>query len=105
MDRKEQIKKNEGSENGSENGSNEDSENEDKVCDLNFFFCLQKNVFFFVYFINGAWCFLLFIIVYRNGRFIGVYAELVDHPPGEQAMIQLLQQHPQFRWVAKYLKK
>lgn len=31
MDRKEQIKKNEGSENGSENGSNEDSDNEDKV--------------------------------------------------------------------------
>lgn len=31
MDRKEQIKKNEGSENGSENGSNEDSDNEEKI--------------------------------------------------------------------------
>lgn len=37
MDRKEQIKKNEGSENGSENGSNEDSDNEEKVC-LHFLF-------------------------------------------------------------------
>lgn len=95
MDRKEQIKKNEGSENGSENGSNEDSDNEEKVCK---FFFLQKNmkkerrrrfVFCLFYFINGAWCFLLFIIVYRNGRFIGVSVELVDHPQGVQTMIQM----------------
>lgn len=38
MDRKEQTKKNEGSENGSENGSNEDSDNEEKVRKFLIFF-------------------------------------------------------------------
>lgn len=42
MDRKEQIKKNEGSENGSENGSNEDSDNEEKVCEF-FLFSSKKH--------------------------------------------------------------
>lgn len=42
MDRKEQIKKSEGSENGSENGSNEDSDNEEKVSYLSY--CLSMHI-------------------------------------------------------------
>lgn len=68
MDRKEQIKKNEGSENGSENGSNEDSDNEEKVC--TFFFSSKKHekrkkeeiCFLFILFYK--WCMVFFIIHY-----------------------------------------